>query len=94
MITGYLEKTKQDFLDEKAKLDAELVSVKNKYKENMKMIQLLEETNDPNYESFTPREINSYNKNKIIELQYEQKLSEKRLQDLRTLLSELDYKIE
>ena len=94
MVKGYLEKTKQDFYEEKLELSVELSAIQTKYKENLKMIQLLEESNDPNIESFTPREINNYNRNKIIELQYEQKLADKKLQDLRTKISEVDYKID
>ena len=37
------------------------------------MIQLLEDTNDPNIESFTPRQVNGYNRKKLLELQEEQK---------------------
>lgn len=94
MVKGYLEKTKQDFYEDKLELSVELNALQNKYKENLKMIQLLEESNDPNIESFTPREINNYSRNKIIELQYEQKLADKKLQDLRTRISEVDYKID
>ena len=55
------------------------------------MIQLLEDSNDPNYESFTPREVNSYNKEKLRELAEEQKELTVRLQNLRTSISDVAY---
>ena len=43
MVISYLEKTKEEFFETKASLNEQLVAVQNHYKENLKMIQLLEE---------------------------------------------------
>lgn len=94
MVVSYLEKTKEEFFETKTSLTEELTAVQNHYKENLKMIQLLEDSNDPNYESFTPREVNSYNKEKLRELAEEQKELTVRLQNLRTSISDVDCKIE
>ena len=94
MVISYLEKTKEEFFETKASLNEQLVAVQNHYKETLKMIQLLEDNNDPNYESFTPREVNSYNKTKLKELIEEQKELTVQLQNLRTCISDVDCKIE
>lgn len=94
MVISYLEKTKEEFFETKASLVEELTAVQNHYKENLKLIQMLEDNNDPNFESFTPREVNSYNKEKLKELEDEQKDIAVQLQNLRTCISDIDCKIE
>ena len=83
MVVSYLEKTKEEFFETKTSLTEELTAVQNHYKENLKMIQLLEDSNDPNYESFTPREVNSYNKEKLRESYNKAKANKKLIAILR-----------
>ncbi len=94
MVIEYLEKTKEEFLTQKTSLISELNDYENRYKENIKMIQLLEEKTDSSYESFTPREVNSYNKEKIKELSLEQKKLDVVIQDTRKDISDIDAKID
>ena len=68
MVKEYLEKTRDEFLDTKCNLSEKLVSAENHYKENLKIIQMLEESSDTGFEAFSPREVNSYNRSKISEL--------------------------
>lgn len=68
MTREYLEKIQEQLLEKKIELEKERVNLDNAIKENTKFIQLLDETNDPNYESFTPRTVNVRNKEKIQEL--------------------------
>lgn len=68
--------------------------LQNSMKQNIQMIQLLEDTNDPNIESFTPRQVNGYNRKKLIELQDEQKELIKQLNVLRSDVSTIDMKID
>lgn len=73
MTREYLEKIQKELLEEKIELEKERTRLNNAIKENTKFIQLLDETNDPNYESFTPRTVNVRNKEKIQELRNELK---------------------
>lgn len=73
MVISYLEKLQDTYLQEKLEADKKLEKLQIKQKETVAFIALLEETNDPNYESFTPREVNAKNKARILELREEQK---------------------
>jgi two-component system sensor histidine kinase DegS len=66
----------------------------NSLKENIKFIQLLEESNDPNYAAFTPREVNGHNEQKIRELKEEQQKISDDLEDVQREISDLTYKID
>lgn len=94
MLKEYLEKTRDEFFDDKLSLTEKLIAAENNYKENIKIIQMLEESEDPNFEGFTPREVNSYNKNKIRELKEQQKLIEPQIKVLLKQISDLDCKID
>ena len=94
MVKEYLEKTRDGFLEEKISLMEQVTFLQNSMKQNIQMIQFLEDTNDPNIESFTPRQVNGYNKKKLVELQDEQKELIKQLNQLRTDVSTLDMKID
>lgn len=68
MVSTYLEKLQNNFLEEKNSLEKEINSLHIKQKENIEFRKLLDESNDPNFEAFSPREIHSKNKQKIEEL--------------------------
>ena len=93
MVREYLEKTKLQFEKEKESIIDQIHSCENKQKENIKFIQMLEETNDSSYEAFSPRETNVFNHKKIAELHEEQKQTEEQIIDLQNQLGELDFKI-
>lgn len=73
MVCSYLEKLQNEYLQEKQQIEKEITNLEIRLKENIEFIKLLEESSDPNYESFTPREVHSKNKDKINELKLEQK---------------------
>ena len=60
MVKKYLEKTRDEFYDSKYALIEKLTAAENHFKENIKIIQMLEGKSDESFEAFTPREINSY----------------------------------
>ena len=93
MVREYLEKTKLQFEKEKESIIDQIHSCENKQKENIKFIQMLEETNDSSYEAFSPRETNVFNHKKIAELHEKQKQTEEQIIDLQNQLGELDFKI-
>ena len=94
MVVEYLEQTKKQFIDKKESLLDEISSLEIKSKENIRMIQMLEDTNDDNFESFSPREVSSYNKSKMVELSEEQNQIQQMLQDYSSEVLELNLKID
>lgn len=97
MVKEYLEGYLVQLVEERILVEHELSDCENKIKENVAFIALLEEKNDPNFESFTPREVNTANKKKIAELRDDQKrlldLSAKKtleLQDFNAKIDELN----
>ena len=94
MVVEYLEQTKKQFIDKRQSLLDEISSLEIKSKENIRMIQMLEDTNDDNFESFSPREVSSYNKSKMVELSEEQKQIQQMLQDYSSEVLELNLKID
>lgn len=94
MIISFLENLQNDYLKEKLDIEKEIGSLKIHIKENIEFIKLLEETNDPNYESFTPREVNSKNKVKILELKEEQQELQNNLEEVSLRYLECQKKTE
>ena len=94
MVKEYLEKMKESYINRRIELLKELTTLENLYKKNIKMIQLLEENDDSTIDSFTPRQINKYNRNKITELEQEQKDIDAKVQSLHNVISEMDCKID
>ncbi len=87
MVVNYLEKIREKYQEERYEINAELTSALNRQKENTEIIKLLEVNDDPNFESFTPRQVNSFNKTKILELKEEKK-------EILILIDELKNKLE
>ena len=94
MVKQYLEKTRDEFYDSKYALIEKLTAAENHFKENIKIIQMLEGKSDESFEAFTPREINSYNKRKAKEIKEEQKLIEPQIKSLHKQISDIDCKID
>ena len=94
MVKEYLEKIRNELQEEKFSIIEQVNSCNNEIKEKKKFIEMLEDTNDPNYEAFTPRETNSFNKKKIAELQEEEKAASEQLSKLQDQLGEIEYKID
>ncbi len=63
MIKQYLENMMETILNENSKLEEKSAEVVFRIKEIDRFIEILEEKNDPNFESFTPREVNAKNMN-------------------------------
>ncbi len=94
MVKEYLEKYLIELVEERILIEHEYTDCENKIKENISFIALLEEKNDPNFESFTPREVNTSNKKRIAELREEQKklldLSQKKKLELSDFNAKID----
>ena len=94
MVKEYLENTREELLQKRVNALDSKKSLENHLKENMKFIQLLEESHDPNYAAFTPREVNSRNLQQIKELQEEQKTITNDLENVQREISDLDHQID
>lgn len=93
MVINYLEKIREKFQKESIELNQRLGKVESEYRENVEIIKLLEINDDPNFESFSPRPVNSFNKNKIIELKDEQKILQKEIDDLKIKIAKIEEEI-
>lgn len=94
MVREYLEKTRQRFVERKL----ELAKIENDYhmqlKENIEMIKLLEDSTDPNFESFSPRRKNNYNKEKVLELREQQKHLKESISEVNAEIKAITAEIE
>ena len=93
MVVSYLEKIRDKFQNELVELNASLNQILNKQRENVEIIKLLESNDDPYFESFTPRPVNSFNKKKILELKEEQKVLEDRIIELKDKIEGVEKEI-
>lgn len=94
MVKEYLEKSRESITNRRTVLVKQLREEENRYKENLKLMGLLDSNNDSTFEEFSPREVNNYNRTKIKELEEHQKLIDGRINKLRTVISEIDMKID
>lgn len=102
MVIAYLEELQNEYIEENLDIRKGIENLNIRLKENIAFIKLLEETNDPTYESFTPREVNAKNKKKIQELKKEQEkikeslkhqqesysLSKKKVQKIKSVIEQ------
>lgn len=94
MVVSYLEKIREKFQNELIDLNLLLNKAISEQRENTEIIKLLEVNNDPNFESFTPRPVNSFNKTKIIELKEEQKVLEIKIEELKQKIQDIENELD
>ena len=94
MVVSYLEKIREKYQKEVIELNLLLNKALCEQRENVEIIKLLEENNDSSFESFTPRPVNSFNKNKISELHEEQKVLETRIIELNEQIALINEEID
>lgn len=94
MVVQYLEKIRDKYQKEMLEMRVLLKDVNNKQKENMEFIKLLEAKDDTNYEAFTPRKVNSFNKTKIEELKEEQILLQNKIEKYQKNINSLEIELE
>lgn len=93
MVVTYLEKIRDKYQEKRIDANNRFQAVTNEYRENTEFIKLLEANNDPNFESFTPRQVNGFNRTKIAELEARQKQLNNMLSDIRAEISSIDNEI-
>ena len=84
----------QEYQNELIELNLTLRKTLSVQRENIEIIKLLEMNDDPTFESFSPRPINSFNKKKIVELNEEQKNIEKKILDLKEKIADVEKEID
>ena len=94
MVVAYLEKLQKQYMQEQFQKEKLLDDLQVCLKENIEFIKTLELTNDPNYETFTPREVNQRNKQKIQELREGQKKLEKEIEEQKISLEKCKDRLE
>lgn len=94
MVINYLEKIREKYQNELIELNLSLRKTLSVQRENIEIIKLLELNEDPNFEAFTPRPVNNFNKKKIVELNEEQKIIEQRIEELKAKISNVEKEIE
>lgn len=94
MVISYLEKLQSEYMQDKLNVEKELSDLQIHLRENVEFIKLLEESNDPNYEALTPRQVNSKNKSKILELKEEQKEIQKAIENQKTYKIECEQRLD
>ena len=93
MVKDYLEKIRQEYIEHKVSLEEQISSYENKVKENTKFLQVLEKETNPGYEAFSPREFNSFHKEKMEELWADQKRISNEIMCLRDQMQEYEFRI-
>ena len=93
MVVNYLEKIREKFQNELIDLNLLLNKALSEQRENEEIIKLLEVNNDPNFESFTPRPVNSFNKTKILELKEDKKILECKITELKGKVEAVEKEI-
>ena len=93
MVVLYLEKIREQYQDKRIDAYNRLNAAQNEYKENTEFIKLLDANTDPNFESFTPRQVNGFHKTKINELEIRQKEVTQLISDIRKEISIIDNEI-
>lgn len=93
MVINYLEKIREKFQNELIDLNILLNKALSEQRENIEIIKLLEANDDPNFESFTPRPVNSFNKTKILELKEELKVLEEKIRELKEKVASVENEI-
>ena len=93
MVKDYLEKIRQEYIEHKVSLEEQISLYENKVKENTKFLQVLEKETNPGYEAFSPREFNSFHKEKMEELRADQKRISNEIMCLRDQMQEYEFRI-
>lgn len=93
MVVTYLEKLREDLQEEHINFSTKLSIANNELKENIEILKILEFNIDRNLESFTPRQVDGFNKRKIEELKLEQSSIKEKINELSEKLINLEKNI-
>lgn len=94
MVVAYLEKIREKIYNKRIDINSDLMKAKNEKKETIEIIKLLEVNEDPNFEAFTPRQVNSFNKTKLVELKEYQIVLDEKIDQLTEELRQVEDEIE
>ncbi len=74
MVISFLKKYQEEILDEKIRLENQIHELEVKCLETDTFIEMLQKEIDTKFESFSPLQVYSPNKDKIVELKFEKRL--------------------
>jgi len=94
MVVEYLEKIRDKYNIQRVELSTQLNEILKIQKENEEFIKILESNEDSTFSSFSPREVNSFNKRKILELNENQKYLENEMERISLKLQKVDDELE
>ena len=87
MVISFLKKYQDEILDEKIRLENQIHELEVKCLETDTFVEMLQKEIDNKFESFSPLQVYSPNKDKIVELKFEKRLLN---EDIKKLKEELD----
>ena len=93
MLIDFLKSYKEELLTEKMSVEEELDSASTKLLESQKFLSVIKEETEEVFTEFTPRNINSKNKERIDETEAKIADYEKQISDIKLQLSNLEKRI-
>lgn len=93
MVLEYLKKLEKIFTEERDSCRDTLMELELQLKENQRFIAILEESDDPYYEAFSPRKVKLYQKRKIKDLYDEQKDILSQINQQKEILTEKEDRL-
>ena len=94
MVCAYLEKLKQEYLEEKSNIDKAIVNLQKELEETIDSIKQLEESSDGSYEAFSPRDFQSKSKTKLKVLEEKKANTIQKIEEAEIKQIDLEQKIE
>ena len=94
MVCAYLEKLKQEYLEEKSNIDKAIVNLQKELEANIDLIKRLEESSDGSYEAFSPRDFQSKSKVKLKALEEKKTDMIQKIEEAEIKQIDLEQKIE
>lgn len=94
MVQEYLKRYQESLLEEKVCCENEYKKAEQKLKEDEEFRKLLAQKSDPDYEAFTPYVVHAKDKQKISELETEEKELQLKRDKLAERCTELEHRLE
>ena len=94
MVQDYLKRDQESLLEEKVCCENEYKKAEQKLKEDEEFRKLLAQKSDPDYEAFTPYVVHAKDKQKISELETEEKELQLKRDKLAERCTELEHRLE
>ena len=94
MVVTYLEKIKNQFTEEKIAIKERLTELLTTQKENEEFIRILKQNENLEFDAFTPRTVNNFNKKRMGEIKEKQESIIIEINSLKIELEKIEKEIE